>query len=575
MEPTERRRILVMSDLHMTGGKNPKSGVWSATEDFFSDEEFGHFLGYFSDGIPTTLIINGDLFDFLQVLEFPEEAEGKHPKDTIYTVHRSCRGRDYTYTIAEEDINRRYGLRCTEDAMAFVTGIIVEGHVPFFMAMLAFIRHEGNRIIITKGNHDIQLFWHRVQEEIHRRMESLCNEGEPTAFVRERLRFVPWFYYEPGLVWVEHGNQYEYTTSFMNFMTPELPFDFEGTGRQIELDLSSFLVRYLTNRGEPIDPLADNIRPLTRYWSVMWREHPFIVVTVAWTALKFVGKAFAKAVQMKMRPKVKGVADANMKAMKDAAEEVHRCYPTVDSARFFDDLKAFDDCKAEPTLAQGPFPFIWFVIRGGVFNLLWVAPLMIAGYFATKIVGMPEEAGLFQSFLIRLGQGAIVVICAMILFSLRYHLNRARHHRSVKVSSRKTAAPEGAVPVVPPKLSGNTNLDMREMSRFIADRLGVKYVTFGHTHYTDLKSLGDDRWYFNTGTWMTILAEKEQLYRDARQLTFLRIEVDATGGSQADLLCWYPPRREPQRVVVVDLIEPNDSIENGILSFILSKLPLP
>lgn len=42
--------------------------------------------------------------------------------------------------------------------------------------------------------------------------------------------------YVPGLLYVEHGNQYEYTTSIRNFLNPELPIDYPGTGKQIELE---------------------------------------------------------------------------------------------------------------------------------------------------------------------------------------------------------------------------------------------------------------------------------------------------------------------------------------------------
>ena len=66
------QRILVISDLHMTGGRSSDTGTWSPTEDFFQDEEFALFLAHYCrEGRTTTLVINGDLFDFLQVIEFP------------------------------------------------------------------------------------------------------------------------------------------------------------------------------------------------------------------------------------------------------------------------------------------------------------------------------------------------------------------------------------------------------------------------------------------------------------------------------------------------------------------------
>lgn len=69
------RRFLVVSDLHMTRGKNPNYGVWSPTEDFFRDDELKDFLAHYSPSGSSTLIINDDLFDFLKALLFPTPEE--------------------------------------------------------------------------------------------------------------------------------------------------------------------------------------------------------------------------------------------------------------------------------------------------------------------------------------------------------------------------------------------------------------------------------------------------------------------------------------------------------------------
>src|SRR3970282_2290834 len=86
-----------------------------------------------------------------------------------------------------------------------------------------------------------------------------------------------------------------YTTSFRNFLYPFLPFDYEGVSSQIELDLSSFLVRYSSNRMEPVNPLSDNIRPLSKYLDEFWKNYPYIFITSIGTAFRYVLKAFSKA----------------------------------------------------------------------------------------------------------------------------------------------------------------------------------------------------------------------------------------------------------------------------------------
>src|SRR6266852_9045122 len=66
--------LLIVSDLHLSEGRDPDRKEFSRKEDFFSDEEFARFLAYHKRGTPDHprelkwhLIINGDFLDFLQV----------------------------------------------------------------------------------------------------------------------------------------------------------------------------------------------------------------------------------------------------------------------------------------------------------------------------------------------------------------------------------------------------------------------------------------------------------------------------------------------------------------------------
>lgn len=65
--------IFVVSDLHIAAGKN-NAGVYKGTENFFADDSFCRFLEY-AHKIKKTrnalLIINGDIFDFLRITEYP------------------------------------------------------------------------------------------------------------------------------------------------------------------------------------------------------------------------------------------------------------------------------------------------------------------------------------------------------------------------------------------------------------------------------------------------------------------------------------------------------------------------
>lgn len=78
-------------------------------------------------------------------------------------------------------------------------------------------------------------------------------------------------------------------------MLPEI----SGENKQLELDLSSFLVRYLTNAIEPINPLADNIRPISMFWSELFKKYPTLIIGIFIYALKYVVKIFSIAKKQK------------------------------------------------------------------------------------------------------------------------------------------------------------------------------------------------------------------------------------------------------------------------------------
>lgn len=100
------------------------------------------------------------------------------------------------------------------------------------------------------------------QERFKRRLSELPT---PPKGLQERIKFLPWFYYDPLLsVFVEHGSQYDDINSFDYLLCP---YRRDGT---IDLPAGSFFVRYLFNRVEEVYPFADNMKPLTKFlcWAI-------------------------------------------------------------------------------------------------------------------------------------------------------------------------------------------------------------------------------------------------------------------------------------------------------------------
>jgi predicted phosphodiesterase len=61
----------------------------------------------------------------------------------------------------------------------------------------------------------------------------------------------------------------------------------------------------------------------------------------------------------------------------------------------------------------------------------------------------------------------------------------------------------------------------------------VEAVLFGHTHDPEQKDLGDNKWYFNTGTWIPIFETSSADVRQDKTYTFIAIDPME-----------QPPRRE-------------------------------
>lgn len=258
--------LLIISDLHLSEGLLWEAKRYSRIEDFLFDEEFESFLDFHHknqrDGLPWHLIINGDFLDFLQVTRAGNPAAAVHDR----------------------------GEKCGESASIFKLGVVFEGHRKFFRALGQFLLY-GHKVSILPGNHDIELQYDGVRTAFLVYLAQCCGT---TVGQLSALEFLDWFYYEPGVVWVEHGGQYDECNSFAHLLAPTLPGQAE-----IELPLGSLFVRYILNHVEVSEPYADNVKPATRF--IRW-----LVLRHCCKALKFLvrrGWVMAKRLRRAWKPR--------------------------------------------------------------------------------------------------------------------------------------------------------------------------------------------------------------------------------------------------------------------------------
>jgi UDP-2,3-diacylglucosamine pyrophosphatase LpxH len=251
----------IISDLHLCEAQpiNPKYPLWKKykTEEFFFDNDFREFLREIeikAGAEKVELILNGDIFDFDSVL--------KIPTDPLFRV---------------DWLERKRGLHSRSERSVFKFRTILEDH-PIFVESLREFLIKGHRVVIIFGNHDLELHFPEVQEE-------LINQLNLPNACHTRLRFVDWFYISNQDTLVEHGNQYD---PYCLCEDPVHPFCRGYNFIFLRLPFGNLACRYILNGLGFFNPHVDSnyimtmgeyIRIFLRY---MARAQPLLLVTWFW-----------------------------------------------------------------------------------------------------------------------------------------------------------------------------------------------------------------------------------------------------------------------------------------------------
>ncbi len=207
--------LLVISDLHLGGGIG---GPIAPSVDALNSELVSflrHYTVVWRDGRPWRLVINGDMVDFLAVLLRPQ-GQATDPEDATY------------------------GLGAREDAAEAKMLAVITQHRPVFDALAGFVA-SGSEIAVVIGNHDAEFHFRGVQARFLQAVAEGLPEGHPGDIHRSVI-FHPWFFFEDGVAWIEHGHQYDPYCSFTDVLEPAT------NAREIDPNVGSALVRYVMNQ---------------------------------------------------------------------------------------------------------------------------------------------------------------------------------------------------------------------------------------------------------------------------------------------------------------------------------------
>ncbi len=326
--------IYVVSDLHIAAGRN-KKGVYKGTENFFADEPFYRFLEYARrDGVKkaenAVLIINGDVFDFIRIVDYPGRVRKirlskrfkswwKHmklEKPKVQTEEREKEFLEWQNEIFKVGIEKSleelknciskreedFGLKTDHYKTIYKLNKIKNGHSKFFDALALWIS-KGNRIILVKGNHDLELWWPEVRnyirlilaEKINSLPRFLGGDGDLKNLenilvnnVLPNLKFIDDSVLINKDFYVEHGHRYDKVT-----MVLDSPV-FGKTSSEINIPFGSFFNRYIINKVELFLPFFDNLRPQGNMLSILFKENTALALKLLLRYVPFTIKILLK-----------------------------------------------------------------------------------------------------------------------------------------------------------------------------------------------------------------------------------------------------------------------------------------
>ena len=300
---SEGEEIFVVSDLHIASGRNDV-GVYKGTENFFADDSFYRFLEYANSTKKTEraiLVINGDIFDFLRVTEAPEKKKKIRPAKKIKYFLKGQLLRDIppakefvddeydewmeeldkigvkkTMEELEKSVSEKeldFGLKTDDYKTIYKLIKIKNGHPAFFNALSTWLKN-GNKLIILKGNHDLEIYWPNVRNYLRLVIaEGIAGDDQNkieailTQTVLPNITFIDDSVVIDKDFYVEHGHRYDkFCMILENAVLKKNP-------DQLSIPFGSFFNRYLLNRIELFYPFLDNVRPTGNVLPILLREN--------------------------------------------------------------------------------------------------------------------------------------------------------------------------------------------------------------------------------------------------------------------------------------------------------------
>ncbi len=216
-----RESLLVLSDVHLGSDLNACARKRSPTIDRDLIRLIDHYRAQPPAGDRWRFVIAGDFIDFIG-MAIPADANELETPPT------------------EEE--RAHGLGSAEDHARVKMRRVADRHADVFRALASFVE-AGHAITFVHGNHDLELHWQAVRDELGAALLRHASPFIDAASFMSRIEHAPWFYYVDDVIYVEHGHQYDPFCATDHIMVPLSPTSPKRLARGFCDVLLRFVVR--------------------------------------------------------------------------------------------------------------------------------------------------------------------------------------------------------------------------------------------------------------------------------------------------------------------------------------------
>ena len=214
--------LLVLSDVHLGSDLNEIGHPMRRSHRV--DGDLVKLLVHYRDALPAgehwRLVIAGDFIDFVGMAVRAEEPD---------------------LVTEPNDEERQHGLGSAVDHVRRKLRRVVERHADAFDALAAFVA-DGHAVTFVHGNHDVELHWDAVKDDLrsHLLARASVNRAIDGPPFLGRIAFESWFFYAPGLAYIEHGHQYDTFCASQHALLP-----LSADPRRIARSCSDVLLRFV------------------------------------------------------------------------------------------------------------------------------------------------------------------------------------------------------------------------------------------------------------------------------------------------------------------------------------------